>query len=188
VGKLYVSIDDRLLSWIGKQRMFFVGTAPRADDGHINVSPKGMAGTFAVLAPNRVAYLDYFGSGAETIAHRRENGRIVLMFCAFEGPPKIVRLYGQGRVVLPEHAEFSLLRKEFGKEREHGQRSIIVVDVDRVADSCGYSVPLMDFVDDRDILDLHQMKKPAEYYEPEAALQRNGESIDGLPALSGLTG
>jgi len=186
MGKLYEEIDDRLRKWIGRQQMFFVGTAPRGDDGHVNVSPKGMAGTFAILGPQRVAYLDYFGSGAETIAHLRENGRIVVMFCAFEGPPKIIRLHGRGRVVLPEHAEFTVLRHEFGKERTHGQRSIIVVDVERIADSCGYSVPRMDFVADRDILDLHQVKRPAEYYERDAALHRNGESIDRLPALPGL--
>ncbi len=183
MSKVYEEIDDGMRAWIGKQPMFFVGTAPRGDDGHVNISPKGMGGTFAVLGPKSVAYLDYFGSGAETIAHVRENGRIVLMFCAFEGPPKIVRLHGRGRVVLPEDAEFAALRGEFGKERTKAQRSIIVVDVDRVADSCGYSVPRLDFVADRDILDLHQVKKPDEYYEREAALQRNGESIDGLPAL-----
>ena len=178
MSKVYEEIDDGMRAWIGKQPMFFVGTAPRGDDGHVNISPKGMGGTFAVLGPKSVAYLDYFGSGAETIAHVRENGRI--------GPPKIVRLHGRGRVVLPEDAEFAALRGEFGKERTKAQRSIIVVDVDRVADSCGYSVPRLDFVADRDILDLHQVKKPDEYYEREAALQRNGESIDGLPALPGV--
>src|SRR6266516_6292920 len=119
--------------------MFFVGTAPLGAEGHVNVSPKGMAGTLAVLGDRRVAYLDYFGSGAETIAHLRENGRIVIMFCAFDGPPKIVRLHGRGRVVLPSSDQFSRLRKEFSKDREKAVRSIIVVDVDRIADSCGYS-------------------------------------------------
>ena len=181
MGKVYESIDDKLRTWIGKQPMFFVGTAPSGSDGRVNVSPKGMAGTFVVRGPHQVAYLDYFGSGVETIAHLRDNGRIVIMFCAFDGPPKIVRLHGHGRVVLPQDAEFATLRAEFGKQRTHAQRSIIVVDVDRVADSCGYSVPHMDFVADREILDLHQLKKPAEYY---AAYwdEKNAASIDGLPS------
>jgi hypothetical protein len=115
MSKLYDAIDDKLRDWIGKQPMFFVGTAPLGADGHVNISPKGMAGTFAVLGDRRDAYLDYFGSGAETIAHLRENGRIVLMFCAFTGPPKIVRLHGRGRTVLRDQAEFATLRAEFGK-------------------------------------------------------------------------
>lgn len=180
MGKVYEGIDEKLRTWIAKQSVFFVGTAPLSDEGHVNVSPKGMAGTFAVLGPARVAYLDYFGSGAETVAHLRENGRIVIMFCAFEGPPKIVRLHGRGRVVLPAAAEFAALRAEFPKDRTHAQRSIIVVDVDRVADSCGYSVPRLDFVADRDILDLRQLKKPTAYYE-EYWDVRNAASIDGLP-------
>lgn len=180
MSKIYDGIDEKLRTWIGKQPLFFVGTAPRSDEGHVNVSPKGMAGTFAVLGPHRVGYLDYFGSGAETVAHLHENGRIVIMFCAFTGPPKIVRLHGRGRVVLPEHAEFAELRAHFPKERTYGQRSIIVVDVTRVADSCGYSVPRLDFVEDRTILDLHQAKKPQSYYDS----HWDGEyatSIDGLP-------
>jgi hypothetical protein len=180
MAKLYEAIDDKLRFWITKQPVFFVGTAPLGGDGHVNVSPKGMAGTFAILGTHRVAYLDYFGSGAETVAHLRENGRIVVMFCAFEGPPKIVRLHGRGRVVPPEHAEFATLREQFGKERTYGQRSIIVIDVDRIADSCGYSVPRMDFVADRNILDLHQLKKPPEYYETHWD-GKYAASIDGLP-------
>lgn len=180
MAKVYDGIDDKLRAWIGRQPVFFVGTAPLSNAGHVNVSPKGMAGTFAVLGPHRVAYLDYFGSGAETVAHLRENGRIVIMFCAFEGPPKIIRLHGQGRVVLPAQPEFGELRTHFPKERTHAQRSVIVVDVERVADSCGYSVPRMTFVEDRDILDLHQLKKPAAYYE-EYWDVRNAASIDGLP-------
>ena len=180
MGKLYESIDDKLREWILKQPMFFVGTAPLGADGHVNVSPKGMAGTFAVLGDRQVAYLDYFGSGVETIAHLRENGRIVIMFCAFDGRPKIVRLHGRGRAVLRDQAEFATLRAAFGKDRTVGQRSVIVVDVDRVADSCGYAVPHMDFVADRDILDLHDMKKPDGYFD-EYWDEKNAASIDGLP-------
>ncbi len=180
MAKLYEAIDDKLREWILKQPMFFVGTAPLGAEGHVNVSPKGMAGTLAVLGDRRVAYLDYFGSGAETIAHLRENGRIVLMFCAFDGPPKIVRLHGRGRTVLRDQAEFATLRAAFGKDSTVGQRSVIVVDVDRVADSCGYAVPRMDFVGDRDVLDLHHMKKPDGYFD-EYWDAKNAASIDGLP-------
>ena len=180
MGTVYEAIDEKLRTWIARQSVFFVGTSPLDAEGHVNVSPKGMAGTFAVLGPHRVGYLDYFGSGAETVAHLRENGRIVIMFCAFEGPPKIVRLHGRGRVLLPADPEFALLRKEFDKDRTHAQRSIIVVDLDRVADSCGYSVPRLDYVADRDILDLHHVKKPTSYYD-EYWDVKNAASIDGLP-------
>jgi hypothetical protein len=176
-------IDDRLAAFLLKQAVFFVGTAPSGDGGRVNVSPKGMGGTFAVLGPHRVAYLDYTGSGAETIAHLRENGRIVLMFCAFDGPPKIVRLHGHGRYVLSDDPEFATLRARFGKERTLGQRSIVVVDVERVSDSCGYSVPLMDVREDRDLLDRHAEHRDEEYFE-RYHRERNATSIDGLPALA----
>jgi hypothetical protein len=183
MGKVYDGIDDKLASWLANQPMFFVATAPLSGDGHVNVSPKGMAGTFAILGPHRVAYLDYFGSGAETIAHTRENGRIVLMWCAFSGPPKIVRLHGRGRAVLPDDTDFAELRPKFAKVQDHAVRSIIVVDVDRTSDSCGYSVPNLVYVEDRDVLDLSHQKKPAEYFV-EYAQTKNAQSIDGLPALS----
>jgi hypothetical protein len=182
MATLYDLIDAKLQAWLAKQPVFFVATAPIAADGHVNVSPKGMAGTFAVFGPTRIGYLDYFGSGAETIAHLRENGRIVIMCCAFEGPPKIVRLHGRGRVVLPGDEEFARLRGHFAKERDHALRSIILVEVERISDSCGYSVPRLEYVADRDVLDLHQLKKPAEYYEAYAH-EKNATSIDGLPAL-----
>jgi len=182
MGKLYDEIDDRLAAFILDQPVFFVGTAPLDATGHINVSPKGMAGTFAVLGRRRVGYLDYTGSGAETISHLRENGRIVVMFCAFDGPPKIVRLHGTGRVVPLGEDEFDELRPLFSKPRELGQRSIIVVDVDRVSDSCGYSVPLMDFRGDRDILDRSHERRDQDYFD-EYWRNNNTASIDGLPAL-----
>jgi hypothetical protein len=182
MGKLYESIDAKLAAWLVAQPVFFVGTAPAGLDGHVNISPKGMAGTFAVFGARQVGYLDYYGSGIETIAHLRENGRIVIMCCAFAGPPKIVRLHGRGRVVLPEDATFADRRARFAKDRDHAVRSIIVIDVDRISDSCGYSVPRLDFVQDRDVLDLHQLKKPAEYFDQYAA-ERNATSVDGLPGL-----
>ena len=113
MAKIFQEIDDKLSEWIREQHIFFVGTAPVGADGNVNVSPKGMGGTFAILGPRTVGYLDYTGSGAETIAHLRENARIVIMFCAFDGPPKIVRLHGQGRVLLPADAEFAELRTAF---------------------------------------------------------------------------
>src|SRR5215468_11736830 len=101
MGKVFDEIDEHLRAWIDRQAMFFVGTAPLAGDGHVNVSPKGPIGSLRVLGPHRIAYLDVIGSGAETIAHLRENGRICVMFCAFDGPPRIVRLHGRGSVLLP---------------------------------------------------------------------------------------
>ena len=187
MSKVLESIDPRLARFLLAQPVFFVGTAPLAEAGRVNVSPKGMAGTFAVLGPLHVAYLDYIGSGAETIAHLRENGRIVLMFCAFDGAPNIVRLHGQGRVVLVTDPEFAELRRAFPKERELGQRSIVVVEVDRVSDSCGYAVPLMDLREDRDLLDRHAERRDAEYFETYWRT-RNATSIDGLDAVPALSG
>lgn len=182
MATLFDEIDATLRDWLLAQPVYFVATAPLAADGHVNVSPKGMTGTFAVLGPHRVGYLDYFGSGIETMAHLRENGRIVLMACAFEGPPKIVRLHGRGRAVLPADAEFAELRTHFPKTRDHGLRSIVVVDVDRIADSCGWSVPLMDFAGDRDVLDRAQERREPDYFD-EYAATRNATSIDDLPGM-----
>jgi Pyridoxamine 5'-phosphate oxidase len=183
MSTVFESIEATLATWLLEQPVYFVGTAPLSAHGHVNISPKGLAGTFAVLGPREVAYLDYTGSGAETIAHLRENGRIVVMFCAFSGPPKIVRLHGQGRVVLATDPEFARLRSEFPKDVTCGQRSVIVVEVDRISDSCGYSVPNMTLVSDRDILDLANAKKGEEKLALYRA-EKNALSIDGLPAIS----
>src|SRR5438445_7937252 len=133
MGRVYEAIDDRLGSWLAAQPVFFVATAPAGHEGHVNVSPKGGAGTFAVLGPHRVAYLDLTGSGAETIAHLRENGRITIMCCAFDGPPRIVRLHGKGRVVLPEMPGFPELNGLFPTKR--GSRPVVVRQVQRLAES-----------------------------------------------------
>lgn len=183
--KVLDEISDRLAEWLVAQPMFFVATAPLAEDGHVNVSPKGMDGTLAVLGPLQVGYLDYVGSGLETIAHLRENGRITIMFSAFDGQPKIVRLYGRGRYVRAGEAEFEELRGRFSKVRTVGQRSIVLIDLDRVQESCGYSVPMMELVEQRDILDHYQEKKGAEAYLDNRQ-QESAVSIDGLPALDGL--
>jgi hypothetical protein len=182
MGKRYDEIDKSLETWLRGQPMFFVATAPLAADGRVNLSPKGMDGTFAVLTPHQVGYLDYFGSGIETLAHLRENGRIVIMLCAFDGPPKIVRLHGRGRPILPGADGFAELRARFAKQRDRGLRSIIVVDVERIADSCGYSVPLMEHIADRDILDVSQQRRDETYFV-EYGAAKNATSIDGLPGL-----
>jgi hypothetical protein len=184
MGRVYAAIDGRLRRFIQTQPVFFVATAPSGDGGHINLSPKGMTGTFAVLDEHRVAYLDYYGSGVETIAHLRDNGRIVLMFCAFSGPPTIVRLHGTGRTIRPGDPGFDELLAAFGDADLHAVRSIIDVAVTRVADSCGYAVPLMDYVGDRDLLiRAHERRTAAQLADYGA--NKNAASIDGLPALAG---
>jgi hypothetical protein len=180
--KIHSDIGDRLWSWIEEQPMFFVSTAPTRPDGHINVSPKGMAGSFAILDPLRVAYLDYTGSGAETVAHLRDNGRIVIMFCAFTGPPQIVRLHGTGRPVFPSDKDFAELRSKFGRDGDHAIRSIIDIQLDRVTDSCGYTVPFMDFKAERQLLDQCSSRKTPEQLT-EYWANRNATSIDCLPAV-----
>lgn len=181
MGKVHEQIDERLAAWLTEQPMFVVATAPLAGDGLINASPKGGSGTFTVLGPRTVAYLDLTGSGVETIAHLRENGRIVMMFMAFEGRPQIVRLNGRGRAVLPDGPEFTELVQRF--PRHPGTRAVIVVDVDRIADSCGYAVPRMDYVADRDVLDLWSQKKGPEGIADYWA-KHNTVSLDGLPGLA----
>jgi Pyridoxamine 5'-phosphate oxidase len=138
MSKLYDELEAPVREFILAQHIFFVGTAPSGSVGHVNVSPKGMD-ALRVLGPTRVAYLDYTGSGVETIAHVRDNGRIVLMFCAFEGPPKIVRLHGRGSVIEPLDAAFAELLPSFAAKAQ--ARAIITVDLDRISDSCGFGVP-----------------------------------------------
>lgn len=180
--KLHESIDQRLREFIDAQPMFFVATAPSGADGHVNVSPKGGRGTLAVLDPLRVAYLDYTGSGAETIAHLRDNGRITLMWCAFAGPPNIVRVHGTGRAVLPTDPDFDGLLAAFDAPEKHGLRAVIEVTADRVSDSCGFQVPLMEHVGDRDLLTRWAERK-SESDLDEYRARKNARSIDGLPAL-----
>ena len=183
MGKVFGSIDDRLAAFIGAQHVFFVATAPLAADGLVNLSPKGLA-SFAILGPRRVAYLDYVGSGAETIAHTRENGRIVFLFCAFDGPPRIVRLHGRGRPVEPGDPEWAELAGHF--EIGPNARAVVVAELDRISDSCGYGVPLMRFEAERE-----QLAAWAERKGPDGLvdyqLENNVESLDGLPALRAET-
>jgi hypothetical protein len=174
VGKVDDEIDEKTAAWIERQHLFFVATAPLAADGHVNVSPKGDLRWFRILGPREVAYLDFAGSGAETIAHARENGRIVLMFCAFEGPPRIVRLHGRAEVLGLECGLF---------EPVDGARSVIRVDVERVADSCGYGVPLMRFEERRTQYDAWVEKKMRDGGLDEYVAEKSAVSIDGLPGL-----
>jgi Pyridoxamine 5'-phosphate oxidase len=180
MGKHYEQLDDRLVSFISRQHVFFVGTAPCSVDGHLNISPKGLD-TFRILGPRTVAYLDLVGSGIETVSHLRENGRMTIMFCAFEGSPLILRLYGRGRVVEPGDREWDELLDRF--PRQPGTRSVVVLDVDRIADSCGFGVPEYEYREERDQLTQYARRKgPAglERYKAE----KNRESIDGLVGLS----
>ena len=180
MGREYAGIEDQVGTWLAAQHVFFVATAPLAGDGHLNLSPKGLDGTFTVLDARTAAYLDLTGSGIETVAHLRENGRIVVMFCAFEGPPRIVRLHGRGEPVLPGDDRFEAL---VGRFPEHpGVRSVIVVHVERVADSCGYGVPILRFDEERTKLDEWADRKGPDGIV-EYQRTRNAESIDGLPGL-----
>ncbi|PRX48220.1 pyridoxamine 5'-phosphate oxidase [Prauserella shujinwangii] len=180
--KLHEGIDARMRAFLLDAPMFFVGTAPLSAEGHVNVSPKGLRGTFAVLGEHRVAYFDHTGSGAETIAHLRENGRIVLMFCAFTGPPNIVRLHGRGTPVLPGEPTFAELAAYFPAEPGRGVRAIVDIAVERVSDSCGFAVPLLEYAGDRDLLDRWTERKSDEQLRAYRA-KKNAASIDDLPAL-----
>ncbi len=188
MATLFERIDDNHRRWIAKQSMFFVATAPLTGDGHVNLSPKGPIGSFKVLDDHTVAYLDVNGSGSETIAHLRENGRIVVMFCAFDGPPRILRFHGRGEVVFADDARFEELMGQAEFENlsiDEAKRSIIVVHVSRVADSCGYGVPLMDYVGMRDHHALSSAKRVRVMGEDgyrEFQRERGAESLDGLPA------
>lgn len=179
MGKIYDRIDDQLSDWIQRQQMFFVATAPLSDSGLVNCSPKG-GDSFRILNGSEVAYQDLTGSGVETIAHLRENGRIVIMFCAFEGSPKIVRLHGTGTVLTEGDNQYSIL---LGKFPPHiGTRSIIHITVSRISDSCGYSVPLYEFMEPRDVLDKWSAHKGKDQLREYRNL-KNSQSIDGLPGL-----
>jgi hypothetical protein len=181
MGKVYQAIDERLAALIGKQHLFFVATAALSAEGSVNLSPKGLD-SFAILDPHTVAYLDLVGSGAETIAHLRENGRITILFCSFEGPPLLLRLYGRGAVLEPGDPEFAALLSRFPSHP--GTRAIIRVSVTRIADSCGFGVPLYRYEGERTQLTAWAERK-GEAGLREYQLENNRVSVDGLPALRG---
>ncbi|HEX3052642.1 MAG TPA: pyridoxamine 5'-phosphate oxidase family protein [Aggregatilineaceae bacterium] len=177
MAKVHEAITDHIREFIAAQHLFFVSTAPLSDEGHINLSPKGLD-CFRVLSPHRVAYMDLISSGNETSAHTLENGRITFMFCAFDGPPNILRLYGTGHTVLPGSEEWAELSPLF--TILPSTRQIIVADITRVQTSCGYGVPLYDYVGERD-----QHYKWAAKLGPDGLAEyrtkNNLTSIDGLP-------
>lgn len=179
MGKEFQEIDERIRRWIERQRLFFVSTAPLGSDGRINCSPKGLD-SLRVLGPRQVAYADTGGSGIETVAHLKENGRIVIMLCAFEGPPKIFRFYGTGRAVEPHEDDFDGLMALF--PAMPAVRNFIVVDVECIRDSCGYGVPLYDFRSERDSL-TNWCNSKSEDDLRAYAVENNAVSLDGLAGL-----
>lgn len=179
MSKFVEQITPEIADWISRQKIFFVATAPLAANGHVNCSPKG-GDAFTILNPLSVAYLDYTGSGAETAAHLKDNGRIVIMFCAFEGSPQIVRLHGRGEVSEPSYSEFATLATCF--PTNPGVRAIVRVSVSRVSTSCGFSVPFFDFQNHRETLDKWAEAKGSEGVR-EYRREKNQKSIDGLPAF-----
>jgi len=179
MGKIFDGIDAELSAWIMAAPLWFVATAPLARDGRVNVSPRGQD-TLSVLGPHRVGWVDYTGSGVETIAHLRENGRITLMFCSYDVRPRIVRLHGHGTVALPGEVAYEQV---VALHPAHpSTRAVVLVDVERVSDSCGYGVPVMEVVGERDLMRLTAQKKGPEGLAAYRA-QHNAVSIDGLPGL-----
>ena len=193
MGSVFPEIDDRLREWLLDKPMFFVATAPSGEDGHVNLSPKGGRGMLAVLGPRELAYVDLFGSGIETVAHLKQNGRIVLMFCSFEGPPMIVRIHGHGEPVEMADPRFPdlLARFPLPEEVRTSIRGIIRVDASRISDSCGFVVPLMNYQGER-----RQLYRTAEAWigqrGPDAIRDycdvNNAHSIDGLTGLTPFGG
>lgn len=179
MGKIYERIDDTLRAFIEKQHVYFVATAPLSAEGHVNLSPKGLD-SFRILDDHTVAWLDLVGSGIETVAHLKENGRIVIMFCAFEDAPKIVRLHGTGEVIEPYHSEFDSLLQHFP---DHGPpRCIIRIRCERISDSCGFGVPLYEFQGHRSQLSAWVEKKGSDGLE-EYQKKHNSQSIDALNGI-----
>jgi len=191
MAKLFDEITPALREFIEAQPVFFVGTAPSGDDGHVNVSPKGGANLFHVTGPLGFAYVDLMGSGIETIAHLRENGRIVLMFCSFDGPPKIVRLHGRGLPVQQGDPGFDAALAAFDvtDEQRRAVRSVVEVEVTRVADSCGFVVPRMSYEGERDQLYRYadnRLRREGPDFVRSYVTAKNATSIDGLQGLDPL--
>jgi hypothetical protein len=188
MGTTLSELSDAMCEFIRGQRMFFVATSPRADSGHVNVSPKGLD-TFRILGPRLVGYADYTGSGVETIAHIRENGRMTVMFCSFEGKPNILRIYGKGRAVEPGDAEFAKLLPQFTSAPPSPPpfRAIVLMEIMRAMDSCGFGVPLYEYVGERDQLEGWCRKKTPEEIAAYQA-RKNSVSMDGLKGLEGVKG
>lgn len=179
MGKIYSTIDDSIRKFIEAQPLFFVGSAPLDSNGHVNVSPKGLD-SLRILGPSTVAYVDLTGSGIETVSHLKENGRIVLMFCNFQGPPRILRLYGRGRVIEPVSPEFRLLASRLPVH--DGTRAVILAEISHIADSCGFGVPLLKYEGQRSQLPAWSQKLGPAGLE-EYRREKNSASIDRIPGL-----
>lgn len=178
MAKVHPEITPELAEWIEAQPLFFIATSPLSAQGHVNVSPRGLD-TLRILDPNQVAFLDLTGSGNESAAHIAENGRTTLMFCAFSGEPRILRLYGEGEVILPGDAEWETLASRF--PALPGARQIIRLLVTRVQTSCGFGVPLMEYLGQRDVLPEWAENK-GEVNLAAYRADKNASSIDGLRA------
>jgi hypothetical protein len=179
MGKEYTEIDASIQRWIARQQIYFVSTAPLQADGHVNCSPKGLD-SLVVLGPMQLAYVDVGGSGIETVAHLKENGRITIMLCAFDGPPKTFRFYGHGTVTEPHEEGFAELLVNF--PQQPSVRNIITVDVDLIMDSCGYGVPMYEFKKQRSSFDNYLADKSEEFLL-DYRRDRNATSLDGLQGL-----
>lgn len=175
-------IDDKLRTFIEAQPLFFVATAPLAADGHVNVSPKGTLGSLAVLGPDRLAYLDLTGSGAESLAHLRENGRVTLMWAAFDGAPNIVRVHGRGEVLFKDDPRWDDYIGLFPAAADPGARAIVLVTATRISDSCGFAVPYMEYKGERRLLAEYFGRRDEDFHVDYVA-RKNAVSIDGLPAV-----
>ncbi|MFD7613121.1 pyridoxamine 5'-phosphate oxidase family protein [Streptomyces sp. NPDC059828] len=184
MGQTYERIEGRIRTFIEEQPLFFTATAPLTGDGHINLSPKGRKGTLVVIDELTLAYLDFGGSGAETIAHLRENGRITLMWCAFSGAPKVLRVHGEGEAVFRDDPRWAELIPLFGEADGAGARAVIVVRALRIGDACGFAVPFMDYREERTQHAEHLARKTDEEFAAYCEQKPHvGVSLDGLPAL-----
>lgn len=180
MAKLYDELDDRLCAFIANQHLFFVGTTPRDDGGRVNISPKGMD-SLRILDPKTIAYLDYTGSGIETVSHVKENGRQVMMFCSFDKSPLILRLHGRAEVIERSGARWEELQSHFPESRM--ARAIIRMSITRIADSCGWGVPMFDYVGEREQYGKYDAQIDDGQLR-DSQLESNMASIDGLPGLS----
>jgi hypothetical protein len=180
MADVLASIDERLRAWIAAQRVFFVATAPLGAEGRVNCSPRG-GDCFRLMDDRECCFLDYTGSGTETAAHLAENGRICVMFCGFEGPPRILRIHGRGEVLPPDHSDFA--RYAALMPSNPGSRAVVRIAIGRISSSCGFGVPRYDFVAERDTLDAWAMKKGPEGLAAYRA-QKNARSIDHLPGFT----
>lgn len=176
MGRTFAAMLPRHIEFIQKQRVFFVGTAPLSSEGHVNISPKGYD-SFRILSPTEVAYLDLTGSGNETSAHLKENGRITFMFVSFDEDPMILRLYGVGEVILPGSSEWDEIVHRF--EILPGARQIIRAKISSVKTSCGFSAPYFKFIGERDTLQKWALQKGEQGLD-EYRREKNAKSMDGI--------